>query len=225
MKSLIYVIGLLAGLCGALLMNNRYVFGSAGYLVPLVLIAIFVALLIRYRKLFGPEFQVAVWIVILLGLMLLHINRDEIFRHGNRLLAAFLPGKAIAVTTSDGLTEVLVHKTRGGHFEAAVKINGRELLMLVDTGASHIVLSARDAEFVGLQTDSLEYTVPVWTASGTSVNAPATLSAVSIGPISRRTVSALVSPPGELQQSLLGMSFLSTLGSFQMKADELRLTD
>ncbi|MDR6815241.1 clan AA aspartic protease (TIGR02281 family) [Neorhizobium sp. 2083] len=97
--------------------------------------------------------------------------------------------------------------------------------MLVDTGASEIVLSNDDARTLGLLTDGLQYEVLVYTASGTSVTAPVTLDIVSVGPIKRRAIQALVSPAGELRQSLLGMSFISTLKSFQMKSDELRFED
>ncbi|WEZ84555.1 TIGR02281 family clan AA aspartic protease [Rhizobium sp. 32-5/1] len=140
-------------------------------------------------------------------------------------MAAILPGKAIAVTTNNGRSEVLVHKATGGHFETSAKINGRELTMLVDTGASQIVLSHADARKIGIDMQKLEFNVPVSTAGGLRLNALTTLRIVSIGSISRHTVPALVSQKNELDQSLLGMSFLSSLASFQMSADELRLTD
>ncbi|MET0748897.1 MAG: TIGR02281 family clan AA aspartic protease, partial [Rhizobium sp.] len=44
-------------------------------------------------------------------------------------------------------------------------------------------------------------------------------------PIRRQNVAAAVAEDGKLDQSLLGMSFLETLGSMQMQTDELRLRD
>jgi aspartyl protease family protein len=41
----------------------------------------------------------------------------------------------------------------------------------------------------------------------------------------RNNVNASVAEDGKLDQSLLGMSFLSTLGSLQMQTDELRMRD
>ncbi|OBZ92035.1 hypothetical protein ADU59_28990 [Pararhizobium polonicum] len=216
-----------AACSAAFMINNGGVarFGIATYVLPSVFAVIALGLTIRFRRLFGAELQIAIWAAIVLALMSIYLNRDYLFHHCNRLLAAFLPGRAIALTSADGTAEVLVHKTRGGHFETPVKVNGRELFMLVDTGASSIVLSHQDARRVGINTDELAYNVPVSTASGLSLNAFVTLRSVSVGPISRQTIAALVSPEGELAQSLLGMNFLSSLASFQMKADELRLTD
>jgi aspartyl protease family protein len=51
------------------------------------------------------------------------------------------------------------------------------------------------------------------------------LGSVAIGPIIRHNVEAMVAENGKLDQSLLGMSFLETLGSMQMQTDELRLRD
>jgi len=61
------------------------------------------------------------------------------------------------------------------------------------------------------------------TANGRTSVAPVRLSEIAIGPIVRRNVSALVAQDGQLEQSLLGMTFLSTLGSLQMQTDKLTL--
>jgi aspartyl protease family protein len=65
----------------------------------------------------------------------------------------------------------------------------------------------------------------VMTANGRAMAAPVRLEEISIGPISRRNVRAMVAEDGRLAESLLGMSFLSTLSSLQMQTDELRLRD
>jgi aspartyl protease family protein len=65
----------------------------------------------------------------------------------------------------------------------------------------------------------------VMTANGRARAAPITLDQVAIGPIVRHNVAATVAEDGRLDQSLLGMSFLETLGSLQMQTDELRMRD
>jgi len=97
--------------------------------------------------------------------------------------------------------------------------------MLVDTGASAVVLSFEDAERIGLEPQRLAYTVTVSTANGRATAAPVRLDEIAIGPVLRRNVRAMVTEEGRLDQSLLGMTFLSTLGSFQMQGEELRLRD
>ncbi|MNL56771.1 hypothetical protein D3C87_1802890 [compost metagenome] len=63
------------------------------------------------------------------------------------------------------------------------------------------------------------------TANGPAMAAPVRLDEIAIGPISRRNVRAMVAQDGMLDESLLGMSFLSTLSSLNMQTDELRLRD
>ncbi len=169
--------------------------------------------------------QLAIWLVIILGLVSVYLYRYDLQRFGDRLLAGLMPGRAVVVTTQDGAQEVILNKSMSGHFETNALINGAQVHMLVDTGASSVVLSHADAQAVGINPENLSYTVSVMTANGRTSAAPTRLSEIAIGPIVRRNVSALVAQEGQLDQSLLGMTFLSTLGSLQMQTDELKLRD
>lgn len=166
-----------------------------------------------------------IWLVIILALATVYVYRRDATEVGDRLLAGLVPGRAVVVTTSEGGQEVILHKLLNGHFEAEVMINGQAIDMLVDTGASTVALSQRDAERVGINPENLTYSMTVITANGRARAAPVELGSVSIGPILRRDVQATVAEEGKLDQSLLGMSFLETLGSMQMQTDELRLRD
>lgn len=166
-----------------------------------------------------------VWLVIALGLVVVWLYRGDLQSIGNRVLAALMPGRAVVSTSRGGTTEIILSKAINGHFQADVEINGQSVSMLVDTGASSVSLSWEDAYAVGLNPQNLVYSETVMTANGRARAAPVTLAVVSLGPIQRRNVSALVATQGRLDQSLLGMSFLSTLGSLRMQADELRLED
>ena len=95
--------------------------------------------------------------------------------------------------------------------------------MIVDTGASTIVLTPEDAKSAGIDIDGLTYRVPVITANGRTVAARVRLNEVAIGPLDRKQVDALVAQPGALTQSLLGMSFLSRLRSYEFSGDFLTL--
>lgn len=155
--------------------------------------------------------QLAVWLVIILGLVSLYLYRYDLQSFGDRLLGGLMPGRAVVVTTSAGEQEIVLHKSMSGHFEANVGIEGRTIHMLVDTGASSVVLANADATAIGIDTTNLRYTVPVMTANGRTAAAPVTLSEISIGPIVRRNIPALVAQDGQLGQSLLGMSFCQRL--------------
>ncbi|AYD01067.1 TIGR02281 family clan AA aspartic protease [Neorhizobium sp. NCHU2750] len=168
--------------------------------------------------------NLAVWLVIILGLVAAYLYRNDANQFVGRMTAGLLPGHAVVVTGKDG-DEVVIQKAIGGHFQANVSVNGKTIQMLVDTGASSIVLSFDDAKAIGIDTDGLAYTIPVMTANGQAMVAPVRLNEIAIGPILRRNVRAMVAADGRLDESLLGMSFLSTLSSFNMQPDELRLRD
>lgn len=169
--------------------------------------------------------QSAIWLVIILGLVAGYLYRDDFRRFGARITAGLMPGTAVVVTTADGSNEVIIQKTIGNHFETNVSVNGKVLPMLVDTGASSVVLSYDDARSIGIDVDTLTYSVTVTTANGRATAAPVRLDEISIGPIVRRNIRAMVAEDGRLDESLLGMSFLSTLDALQMQSDELRLRD
>ena len=104
-----------------------------------------------------------------------------------------------------------------GHFLARAAIDNVELNVIVDTGASAVVLSHEDAQAVGLNPRRLDYAHPVGTANGVIQSALVTLRRVEIGAILLRDVEALVLPPGALNGTLLGMSFLSRLKGFRVR--------
>jgi aspartyl protease family protein len=200
-------------------------FGQALYLLPIAGL-LSVGILQGRRGQFGQVLrQIAIWLVIILALVVAYLYRDDARSVGARLTAGLLPGTAVVVTGSDGRSEVIVHKTRGGHFQTNVTVDGKVVAMLVDTGASSVVLSYDDARAIGLDPKDLNYTVSVMTANGRAMAAPVRLDEISIGPILRRNIRAMVAEEGRLDESLLGMTFLSTLGSLQMQTDELRLRD
>jgi aspartyl protease family protein len=95
--------------------------------------------------------------------------------------------------------------------------------MLIDTGASTVVLKPADAQRLGIDVDRLKYTVPVQTANGTTYAAHVRLRTLTLGPISLNDVEALVAKPGTLKENLLGMSFLSRLRSYEFTTDMLTL--
>ena len=199
-------------------------FGRMLYLLP---IALMLAAGVWGRRISVGETMrhMMIWLVLILGLATLYLYRQDALSVGNRLLAGLVPGRAVVVTTSEGGKEVILHKLLNGHFEADVEINGQTITMLVDTGASMIALSREDAERVGIIPDNLTYSMSVMTANGRAQAAPVTLSEVAIGPIVRNNVAGSVAEDGRLDQSLLGMSFLETLGSLQMQTNELRMRD
>jgi aspartyl protease family protein len=105
----------------------------------------------------------------------------------------------------------------------AARINGKKIAMVLDTGASSVVLTQEAAKAAGLPIEVLNYTVSVDTANGRTRAAPVTLDRLAIGGVVERSVPALVAQSGQLKTNLLGMSFLNRLESWDVRGDRLRL--
>jgi aspartyl protease family protein len=118
-----------------------------------------------------------------------------------------------------------VHIPRGqaGEFAIHARINGVTAPMVIDTGATAVVLTYETAKAIGLPLELLEYDVDVETAGGHTKAARLTLDRLAIGRLVERSVPALVVPHGQMKTNLLGMSFLDRLESWEVRADRLVL--
>lgn len=123
-------------------------------------------------------------------------------------------------------TNIVELKAAGnGHYHARVDINGRATPVMVDTGASIVVLTYDDARRAGIFLKSSDFALPVSTANGVTRVAPVTLDRISIGDITVRNVRAAVAEQGRLNVTLLGMSFLSQLERVDMRDGIMILKD
>jgi aspartyl protease family protein len=95
--------------------------------------------------------------------------------------------------------------------------------MLVDTGASTVVLRPEDGQRLGFDIEQLRYVVPVQTANGTTYAASVRVRSLSVGKIKLNDVDALVAKRGSLRENLLGMSFLNRLKSYEFSGEYLTL--
>jgi aspartyl protease family protein len=118
---------------------------------------------------------------------------------------------------------VVVAPDSQGHFRVEARVDSRRMDFLIDTGASVIALTARDAATLGVHPAESEYTMAVQTANGTVHAAPVNLDMVEIGGITVRDVSAIVLPEEALRDNLLGMAFLSRLHRYEYAGGKLVL--
>lgn len=114
-------------------------------------------------------------------------------------------------------------RSSDGHFYFNATLNNTPVHMLVDTGASVIVLRSDDAVKAGLNPESLTYSIPSSTANGVTFGARAKVATMIIGGITQHDVPVMVSKPGALNVSLLGQSFLSQLTGFKINGNDLVL--
>lgn len=110
-----------------------------------------------------------------------------------------------------------------GHYYLTAMVNGVDVDFVVDTGATTIVLTERDAERAGFDPNTLAYVGRALTANGEVRTAPVWLESVAVGGIEDRGIGALVNE-GELEQSLLGMNYLDQFSSVEISNGRMILT-
>ena len=174
--------------------------------------------------------QALFWAALFLFTLTLYAYRTELMGMAFRVAGVTLPAMPMSTPPDAGPATKTTHGTvylraiQGGHFLADAAVNGTHVRFLVDTGASMVVLSPQDAQRLRIDLKKLDFNIPMETANGKNFSARVTLDKISIGSISRNKVQAVVVRDG-LEQSLLGMSFLNSIGSFEMGNGVLILRD
>jgi aspartyl protease family protein len=158
----------------------------------------------------------AVWVAIIILLVIGYADRADFIDIGDQLRAALFP--AFAVSRSP--REMVVGRSDGGAFFVMAEVNGAPVRFLIDTGSSEIVLSPADA--ARTHVDTAGATLPSETANGVGYGAVATVDSLTVGPIRMRNVPVAVNK-APMSESLLGMSFLRRLESFEVRGDEMIL--
>ena len=164
-----------------------------------------------------------IWVGLGLVLLVGHAYRDEIRAIGERVWADLMPGRPVTIETESGEKAVEVRRSASGYFALVAEVIGASVPMLVDTGATHITLTYEAAQAAGFDMNRLRFDVPVVTANGTTRSAAVMLDRVAVGPIVRGRLRALVAQPGTLSRSLLGMNFLETLSSYEVRGSRMLL--
>ena len=160
----------------------------------------------------------AIWVAILAVLFIGAAYRDELQGVGQRLRSELSGGYPVAA----GERELVVNQDDQGGFFVMGKVNGQPVRFLVDTGASDTVLSPADAHRLGLDSGALRYDRSAETANGVGYGAQVTADSVAVGSIELKALPVLVNQ-APMTSSLLGMSFLTRLESFQVRGRKLYL--
>lgn len=175
------------------------------------------SVLLMFRDSFWRAFQAVIfWLVIALVLALGYTYRFDLRTVYERVMAELVPGR---VATQGHVVEIA--RGRAGEFSITTLVNGGRVSMVLDTGATAVVLTQEAARAAGLPLEVLSYDVNVDTANGRTQAAAVTLDRVAIGSVVERAVPALIARPGQLNTSLLGMSFLNRLESWEVRGDKL----
>ncbi|TLP43334.1 MULTISPECIES: retropepsin-like aspartic protease family protein [Cohaesibacter] len=173
----------------------------------------------RRSGLFENLKQAAIWLLIGFALVLGYSFKDDAKMLVERVKGELIPG--VAMVSEGG--DVTFRRTDNGHFRVLALVNGASLPMIVDTGASAVVLTYEDAEKAGIPISELQFSSPVNTANGQTHAARIWLNNISIGGISEARVPAMVAQKGDLFQSLLGMTYLDRLSGWSVQGDRLTM--
>ncbi|MGR3343085.1 MAG: retropepsin-like aspartic protease family protein [Paracoccaceae bacterium] len=155
--------------------------------------------------------QAAVWGLIFVGAIaavgLWSDIRDDV-----------LPRQSVV---SEGTIEV--PRSFDGHYYLVLHLNDRRLHFIVDTGATDVVLTLKDARRIGIDIDGLVFSGVASTANGTVRTALARVADVRLGNIRDRGLTVSVNG-GEMTGSLLGMSYLRRFEKIEITGGGLILT-
>lgn len=151
-------------------------------------------------------------------------DRDSSSDEGNWVPKSAAQPKNTAPADSDWYAgNHTLNRGFDGHFYAETNVNGANLRMLVDTGASVIALTGSDARAAGLYWDASEVRPIARGASGTVYGVARQLDQVDVGGFTRRNVRAMIVPEG-LDISLLGQSYLGQIDSVQIEGNQMVLS-
>ncbi len=110
-----------------------------------------------------------------------------------------------------------------GHFITTARMNGRNIEVLVDTGATSVAINKKTARRLGIVLKASDFKYSVNTANGSTKAASAMIDKIQIGNVTVHNVQAAVLDDNALSSTLLGMSFLKELTSFEVKNQQLLL--
>jgi aspartyl protease family protein len=175
-------------------------------------------LLVFLREHFARALEaMAFWSAVGLLVVVAYTYRLELVDIAERVVAEAVPG----YVAGQGPNVEVVRK--GGDFAVAAHVNGAKVPMVLDTGATSVVLTQDAAKAAGLPIEVLNNSVSLDTANGRTRAAAVTLDRLAVGGLTEREVPALVVQSAQLKSNLLGMTFLNRLESWEVRGDKLRM--
>jgi aspartyl protease family protein len=161
--------------------------------------------------------NILIWLTVAAILVIGFTYQDEIRDVATRVRAELIPGYPIS-----NAHELILTQSEDGNFYVYGEVNGTSVKFLVDTGASDVTLSPGDAQRLGIDLNTLDFSQIYDTANGAGRGAFYTVRTLSIGALQLSDVSVSINQ-APMRQSLLGMTFLSHLASVELRGRKLIL--
>lgn len=187
---------------------------DTGQLIYLVLLGCLIAsyAFVSYRRNLG-EFarNAALWTFIIIGVAVS-------YGLWNDISGAILPQQSVMIDQE----RIEAPRRDDGHYYLTLTLNDVPVEFVVDTGATDVVLTADDAQRIGVDPESLIYSGRASTANGTVRTARITIDDVRVGDLPEDRLRAWVNE-GELDTSLLGMAYLQRFETVKIENNRLIL--
>lgn len=215
-----FIVALLAGLL--IYLNNTFdvlsVKDDYGQIVYEILIVLLVGATLASGKIWPKIKYLAIWFAIFVFLMIGYSYRHELSRVKDKVTAEFMPAKGFQQKPNT----VSFPVSSDGHYYIQAEVNGVRILFLADTGATHIVLSPRDAVKLGLEPETLKFDRYYETANGLVRGSSIRISDFTVGSIHLTDIGASVNEAA-MRNSLLGMTFFKQLKGYEVRDSVLTL--
>jgi len=160
----------------------------------------------------------AIWIGIAAVAIVGFTFRDDVVSAALRVRGELLPAYAVSISPHT----LAINRSEDGGFYIIGQVNGVPVRFPLDTGAGETTLSPADAQRLGLNLATLDFSRTSETANGVGHFAPYTAPNVTVGTIRLADVPMDINQ-APMSTSLLGMSFFKRLDSVELRGNQLFL--
>lgn len=165
---------------------------------------------------------IMIWLFMGLIILIIYSYRYELNDLKIRLASEISPSKPRIINQSNQKSPISINISNDRHFYLEARINQKNILFLIDTGASDISLSIADAKKIGIDVDNLKYNKIYQTANGNILGATVILKEIIIADRVFNNISASVNKANQ-GVSLLGMSMLTKFEKYEFHRNKLIL--
>ncbi len=127
----------------------------------------------------------------------------------------------IRTRSSSSDRSAILTREDNGHYWTYAEIDGVPIKFLADTGASVVALTWRDASLLRLKPETRDFKWLIRTANGETLGASVMIDHIRIGKVEIENVEAMIMQEGLMDTSLLGISFLEKLDSYEFNGERM----
>jgi aspartyl protease family protein len=188
--------------------------------LSILLVALISSITLRnHQKISTLLKQFFIWLLIALFSIIIYSYRHSLYQIAQNISSELVPSEAKKI----GDRKIAIKASNNGHFYVQIKINKVPIRFMVDTGASDISMTIKDAKKANINTQNLSHFKQYQTANGVITGAISNAKEVEIAGMAFKDVAVSINQ-SQMETSLLGMSFLRKFKKYEFYQDQLILT-